>query len=107
MQNKNTAPTELANFPIDNGLNDLGINQEKIKFLEARIQKLGDICNELNPYLPIQSDFQLRLREFNIINATDPFHVTNALLKLLEDSIHELHTLKPLSAEEMRIENLR
>ena len=81
--------------------------QEKIQYLEARIKKLGDICNELNPYLPIAPEFKLRLREFNILEATDPFHVTNALLRLLEDSIHELHSLKPLSAEEMLLENLR
>jgi len=82
-------------------------DQEKILYLEDKIKKLGDICNELNPYLPIDADFKLRLREFKIINADDPFHVTNALLRLLEDAINELHTLKPLSEEEMRIENLR
>jgi len=82
-------------------------NQEKIQYLENRIKNLGDICNELNPYLPIAPEFKILLREFNIVDATDPFHVTNALLRLLEDSINELHTLKPLSAEEMLIENLR
>jgi hypothetical protein len=79
----------------------------KIHFLEERIQKLNDICNELNPYSPITPEFKKRLREFNIIEASDPFLVTNALLRLLEDTINELHQLKPLSDEEMRIENLR
>lgn len=82
-------------------------NEEKIQYLEDRIKKLGDICNELNPYLPITPDFKMKLREFNIIDASDPFQVTNALLRLLEDAINELHVFKPLSEEEMRIENLR
>lgn len=89
------------------GLADHAVDQEKILNLEARIKKLGDICNDLNPYQPISDDFKKRLREFNILNADDPFHVTNALLRLLEDAINELHLLKPLSEEEMRIENLR
>lgn len=89
---------QLESFPGD---------QEKIQHLENRIKKLGDICNELNPYLPVSPEFKMRLREFNIQEATDPFHVTNALLRLLEDTINELHLLKPLSEEELRIENLR
>lgn len=89
---------QLESFPGD---------QEKIQSLENRIKKLGEICNELNPYLPVSPEFKMRLREFNIQEATDPFQVTNALLRLLEDSINELHLLKPLSEEEMRIENLR
>lgn len=89
---------QLESFPGD---------QEKIQSLENRIKKLGEICNELNPYLPVSPEFKMRLREFNIHEATDPFQVTNALLRLLEDSINELHLLKPLSEEEMRIENLR
>ena len=100
MQNKLIleGQTPLEGFPD---------NQEKIQYLENRIKNLGEICNELNPYLPVSPEFKLKLREFNIIEASDPFHVTNALLRLLEDTINELHLLKPLSEEEMRIENLR
>jgi hypothetical protein len=85
-------------------------DQEKIAaiaILEARIKKLGDICNELNPYAPVSKEFQLRLREFNIMEFEDPFKITNALLRLLEDSIDELHVLRPLSPEELAKENLR
>jgi hypothetical protein len=81
--------------------------QEKIQYLEGRIIKLGDICNEINPYLAVSAEFKIRLREFNIIEASDPFHLTNALLRLLEDSIKELHQLRPLSEDERHIENLR
>lgn len=81
--------------------------EEKINYLEARIKKLSFICNELNPYQPITEDFKIKLREFNIVEPTDPFFVTNALLRLLEDSIAELHRIKPLNEEELRLENLR
>lgn len=80
---------------------------ETIEVLEARIKKLSDICNELNPYAPVDESFKKRLREFNIMEFEDPFKITNALLRLLEDSIDELHRLRPLSPEEMMKENLR
>ncbi|MBC7537279.1 MAG: hypothetical protein H7281_00540 [Bacteriovorax sp.] len=84
-------------------INDLGTNpalfqnDEKILYLEARILKLGEICNDLNPYTPIPEDFKFRLREFNIMEFSDPFKITNALLMLLEDTIDELHILKPFN----------
>ena len=101
MQNKTIQNDILQDAPFH------ADNNEKIILLENRIQKLGEICNELNPYLPIPQDFKLKLREFNILEVEDPFKITNALLRLLEDSIDELHLLKPLSDEEMKIENLR
>lgn len=72
-------------------------NEEKILYLEERIKKLGNICNELNPYVAVSEEFRLRLREFNILEFNDPFKMTNALLILLEDSIDELHILKPFN----------
>lgn len=72
-------------------------NEDKIRYLEERIKKLGDICTDLNPYIPITDDFKLRLREFNILEFEDPFKITNALLILLEDTIDELHVLKPFN----------
>jgi hypothetical protein len=80
---------------------------ETVARLEARIKKLGDICNELNPYSPMSNELKKRLREFNIMEFEDPFKITNALLMLLEDSINELHLLQPLSPEELAKENLR
>lgn len=80
---------------------------ETIAALEARIKKLGDICQELNPYAPVSEEFKKRLREFHILEFDDPFKITNALLMLLEDSIDELHQLRPLSPEELHKENCR
>ena len=69
--------------------------QEKIEELEARIKTLGDICSEINPYAEIPDELKMRLMDFNILNLDDPFKVTNTLLMLLEDTIDELHVIKP------------
>lgn len=74
---------------------------KKVKLLEERIQKLSSICNELNPYQPVDKEFQKRLKEFNIYEFEDPFKITNALLMLLEDSIDELHIYKPADPKEI------
>lgn len=103
MQNKSSG-NELPHKPIPGHNPEL---DETILRLEARIKKLGDICNDLNPYAPVSDEFKKRLREFNIMEFEDPFKITNALLRLLEDSIDELHKLRPLSPEELLKENLR
>jgi len=91
MQNKTI--NELGSNPIQIQIKIQ--NDEKILYLENRIKKLGEICNHLNPYLPITDEFKLGLKEFNILEFNDPFKITNALLMLLEDTIDELHILKP------------
>ncbi|MGZ3787933.1 MAG: hypothetical protein ACXVLQ_05385 [Bacteriovorax sp.] len=94
MQNKSISGQHYSQVPMPIQ------HEEKILFLESRIKKLGDICNELNPYEPIDEAFRIRLREFNIMELEDPFKVTNALLMLLEDTIDELHVLKPVDETE-------
>lgn len=74
--------------------------QEKIEFLEMRIKVLGDICTELNPYDEISDELKMRLLDFNILDLSDPFKVTNQLLMLLEDTIDELHVLKPFDNDQ-------
>ncbi len=92
----------------DNSVVGISIElQEKIEVLEARIKKLNDICIELNPYGPVDKSFQKRLIEFSIMEFEDPFKITNALLRLLEDSIDELHILRPLSPEVVLAEKYR
>ncbi len=68
---------------------------EKIEALEARIKILGDICSEINPYAEISNELKMKLMDYNILDLSDPFKVTNQLLMLLEDTIDELHILKP------------
>lgn len=74
---------------------------ESIKLLEAKIETLGAICNEINPYAEISDEQKMKLMNFNIVDFHDPFKITNQLLMLLEDAIDELHKLKPLSPEEI------
>ena len=69
--------------------------QEKIEYLEARIKVLSDICQELNPYEAVSDDLKMRMMDFNILDFSDPFKITNTLLMLLEDTIDELHVIKP------------
>lgn len=95
VQNQNSVLGSISNF-----------NNEKILELQNRIQKLSDICQDLNPYQEISAELQIRLSEFHILELSDPFKVTNTLLMLLEDSIDELHILCPLSEAEKNNEIL-
>lgn len=79
---------------------------EQIEFLENRIKVLSDICNDINPYAEISNDQKMQLMNFNILDFSDPFKITNQLLVLLEDSIDELHLLRPLTNEEKNKEVL-
>ncbi len=80
--------------------------QEKIDYLEMRIKVLGDICTEINPYDQISDDLKMRLMDFNILDLTDPFKVTNQLLMLLEDTIDELHVLKPFDDSDLPVKEI-
>ena len=76
-------------------LSDYNLLQEKVDYLEARIKLLDDICTEINPYESIPDELKMKLMDFNILDLNDPFKVTNTLLMLLEDTIDELHIIKP------------
>ncbi len=78
--------------------------QSKTMELKARIHRLSELCNELNPYGEITSEQKTLLASYNILDVSDPFKITNQLLVLLEDSIDELHLLEPLSDEEKKQE---
>ena len=99
---KNAFLPPQAEGSIDNNNLVNGHLDEKILYLETRIKKLSDICNELNPYQPVSDDFKKRLKEFNILEFNDPFKITNALLLLLEDTIDELHLIKPFHDDELK-----
>lgn len=80
--------------------------QEKIDYLEARIKTLGDICSEINPYVEIPDELKMRLMDFNILDLSDPFKITNTLLMLLEDTIDELHIIKPFDEESSPVKEI-
>lgn len=97
MSNITKNPNDIAEIGRINetDLSNYNPLQEKIDYLEARIKTLGDICTELNPYEAIPDELKMKLMDFNILDFTDPFKITNTLLMLLEDTIDELHVIKP------------
>lgn len=100
----NQITKDFLNNP--SGGQDHHLLQEKIDELETRIKNLSDICTMINPYDKIPSELQMRLLDFNIVALDDPFKVTNALLMLLEDSIDELHILKPFDSTDSLIKEI-
>lgn len=90
-------PNDIAELGriTESDLSNYNPLQEKVEYLEARIKTLGDICTEINPYAPIPDELKMKLLDFNIVDLNDPFNVTNTLLMLLEDTIDELHVIKP------------
>ncbi len=100
---KNIAELGRINQP---DLSDYNPLQEKIDYLEARIKVLGDICTEINPYEEISPDLKMRLLDFHILDLSDPFKVTNQLLMLLEDTIDELHVIKPFDDSDLAVKEI-
>ena len=80
--------------------------QEKILYLEARIKSLSDLCNELNPYAEISNDLKLKLLNYNIVDLSDPFKITNQLLIFLEDAIDDLHMIKPFNENDYEVKEI-
>ena len=108
MNDKNLIPDNIADIARINepDLSDFNPLKEKIDYLEARIKVLGDICSEVNPYESIPDELKMRLLDFNILNLDDPFKVTNSLLMLLEDTIDELHILKPFDIDSSPVKEI-
>lgn len=108
MNDKIIDPTDIAEIGRINesDLSQYNPLQEKIEELEARIKVLGDICSEINPYVAIPDELKMRLMDFNILNLDDPFKVTNSLLMLLEDSIDELHIMKPFDPDSSPVKEI-
>lgn len=90
-QNVNEIDFSNLNFALD---------QVQIKMLEDKIANLRKICDEINPYEPLNISMQERLLEVDIHDFSDPFKITNALIKNLEDAMEELNRLKPFMHDE-------
>ena len=65
-------------------------SEMKIEELKARIEILRSLCDQVDPYLPLNPMAQKRLRELKIDLLDDPFALTNQLLLLMEDALEEL-----------------
>lgn len=79
---------------------NFALDQVQIKMLEDKIAALRKICDEINPYEPLNINMQERLMEIEIHDFSDPFKITNALIKNLEDAMEELNRLKPFMHDE-------
>jgi hypothetical protein len=81
--------------PIQNEIN------EEITLLKKRIEKLSFICEEINPFNELNDEQKDLLQSVGILDFSNPFHITNTLVVLLEDSIEKLHLLNPNSNPEL------
>jgi len=74
---------------------------QDLKRLNESITELQSICAELDPYSPIDLKMKERLKKFHIVDFSDPFHLTNTLILLLEDALElkESLSIKPLTLE--------
>jgi hypothetical protein len=64
------------------------------KDLEKNITRLKFLCDNLDPYSPIEGHFKKELSFFEITKFRDPYDLTNQLLKLMEDSLEEKENRK-------------
>ena len=63
------------------------------KALEEKIESLKELCDTLDPYLPICLETKEELLALGVKDLDNPFSITNQLLLLMEDSIIELQKL--------------
>lgn len=77
------------------------VHDQDLKRLNESIIELQSICAELDPYSPIDSIMKARLKKFHIVDFSDPFHLTNTLILLLEDALElkESLSIQPLTNE--------
>tara|TARA_R110002072_G_scaffold64203_2_gene159212 strand:- start:51252 stop:51593 length:342 start_codon:yes stop_codon:yes gene_type:complete len=75
-------------------MNQAQLNQLSQEQLVNRVQALKEICDTINPYLPLTDEAVKKLESFNIEISSDPFHLTNQLLALVDNSVEELEKRK-------------
>lgn len=82
-----------ANQDFD-ALNSL-LDKVQISLLENKVNELKKICDEIDPYTELPLSMKERLIEVGITDFSDPFKITNQIIKTLEDSMEELDKLSP------------
>jgi len=60
------------------------MEKENLPQSEEQRSELVKICRELDPFSPIPPESEKVLRNFGIKDFSDPFKITEKLLKLLE-----------------------
>ena len=59
--------------------------------LNEQAKELRYICDNFDPFVPVKEDIRVLLHKYAISSrAIDPFHTTNYIITLLEDTIAEL-----------------
>lgn len=62
--------------------------------LEQKILKLKDVADQIDPYAPLTLSMQLSLKELSIEITSDPFRLTNQILKTMEDALETREALR-------------
>lgn len=81
---------------------DKGVNQaillesgiDDLISLEQKILKLKDVADQIDPYSPLTLSMQLSLKELSIEITSDPFRLTNQILKTMEDALETREALR-------------
>lgn len=63
--------------------------RQRTKVLNDQIRELKNLCQALDPFLPIEAGHQEILKKYQITEFDDPFKLTNRLILLLENAIEE------------------
>jgi hypothetical protein len=60
---------------------------------DEQLESLKTFCQSFDPYSEMDLETKLRLQEFGITELSDPFQITNKILKLLENNIQYRESL--------------
>lgn len=73
---------------------------ERIFTLEKKRDQLQFLCQNLDPFKPLEESDKKILRQFNLHLIDDPYRLTALLITLMEDTLTELETLKVTNTPE-------
>ena len=74
-------------------INNLSTNKDDSKKLnqtavaKVDLNKLKSFMSEFDPYAPVSHEDKLFLESLHIFDTSDPFHVTNQLISIVENLI--------------------
>ncbi len=68
-------------------------HQAHLGKLQGRIEVLRSLCQEIDPYAPLNSEVREQLEELGIDAGEDPFALTNRLILMMENALEEFHKL--------------
>ena len=57
--------------------------------LESFITQLKSLCDNMDPFAPIEEEERERLHDLGLTQLEDPYQLTNLMLKNMEDALEE------------------